>query len=83
MATTTTIPNKTVSKNPSCAAERLQVHPANRNDGFDAVISEQSLGYNTPQIVARRLWAPLFVMALMGWGVGFVLAIIEAPNRPG
>lgn len=49
-----------------------------RNDGFRAVGSDRSLGYNLPQRIGRLLWLPMFVMALMGWGVGFVLAVIEA-----
>ncbi|MCP3988083.1 MAG: hypothetical protein GY724_03345 [Actinomycetia bacterium] len=49
-----------------------------RKDGFTVVGSDRSLGYNLPQVMGRRLWLPMFAMALMGWTVGFVLAIVEA-----
>jgi hypothetical protein len=41
-------------------------------------ISDRSLGYNKPQQMGRRLWAPMFAMALMAWVVGFGLAIARA-----
>jgi len=28
--------------------------------------------------MGQKMWLPMFAMALMGWGVGFVLAIVEA-----
>lgn len=49
-----------------------------RKDGFDVVGSDHSLGYNLPQQMGRKLWLPMFAIALMGWGVGFILAIVEA-----
>ncbi len=49
-----------------------------RSDEYIVVESTQSLGYNQPQIMGRKLWLPMFVMALMAWGVGFVLSVIEA-----
>jgi hypothetical protein len=49
-----------------------------RTDGFNVVGSDTSLGYNLPQTMGRRLWLPMFAMALMGWAVGFILAIVEA-----
>jgi hypothetical protein len=52
--------------------------PITRDDRFKVVGSTQTLGYNLPQVMGRRLWFPMFAMAMMGWGVGFVLAIVEA-----
>jgi len=49
-----------------------------RSDGFNVVGSDTSLGYNLPQRMGRKLWLPMFAMALMGWTAGFTLAIIEA-----
>ncbi len=49
-----------------------------RKDGFQVVTSEKSLGYNLPQRVGRKLWLPMFAMALMGWAAGFILAVTEA-----
>ncbi len=56
---------------------------ATRNDGFKVVSSDRSLGYNLPQRMGRRLWLPMFAMALMGWAVGFILAIVEAGTSRG
>lgn len=47
-------------------------------DGFNVVGSDTSLGYNLPQRMGRRLWLPMFALALMGWAIGFILAIVEA-----
>lgn len=49
-----------------------------RDDGFQVVTSKQSLGYNLPQRMGRKLWLPMLAMALMGWAVGFILAVVEA-----
>jgi len=63
----------------STETERVATsRPVTRPDGFTTVASEETLGYNAPQKMGRRLWLPMFVMAFMGWGVGFTLAIIEA-----
>jgi len=59
-------------------ARRGTTHPVDRPDGFHTVESEHSLGYNIPQKAGRRLWLPMFLMALMGWTVGIILAIVEA-----
>ena len=45
---------------------------------FDIVSSDRSLGQNLPQRLGRVLWAPMFLMALMAFGAGFVVAIIRA-----
>ena len=55
-----------------------QPRAISRNDGFKVVASDTSLGYNLPQRMGRKLWLPMFAMALMGWAVGFILAIVEA-----
>lgn len=54
------------------------VSSVNRNDGFKIAGSDRSLGYNLPQRMGRRLWLPMFALALMGWATGFILAIVEA-----
>jgi len=59
-------------------ARQGATHPVDRPDGFHAVESKHSLGYNVPQKAGRRLWLPMFIMALMGWTVGIILAIVEA-----
>jgi hypothetical protein len=35
-------------------------------------------GYNPPQKMGRKLWAPMLAMALMAWPVGLVLSWIRA-----
>jgi len=57
---------------------KTPVTRVSRTDGFNVVGSETSPGYNLPQRLGRRLWLPMFAMALTGWAVGFILAIVEA-----
>lgn len=45
---------------------------------FDVVSSDRSLGRNLPQRLGRVLWAPMLLMALMGFTAGFVVAIVRA-----
>ena len=52
--------------------------PIDRSDGFIALGTDTSPGYNNPQVMGRKLWLPMFAMAIMGWAVGFILAIVEA-----
>lgn len=59
-------------------APREETHPVHRDDTFHTIGSVHSLGENIPQRVGGRLWLPMFALALMGWTVGFVLAIVEA-----
>ncbi|MFQ5517268.1 MAG: hypothetical protein ACE5E8_06815 [Acidimicrobiia bacterium] len=42
---------------------------------FTYQVSNKGLEHNLPQKMGRALWAPMFAMALMAWGVGFGLAI--------
>ena len=57
---------------------KTPVTRVSRTDSFNVVGSETSPGYNLPQRLGRRLWLPMFAMALTGWAVGFILAIVEA-----
>ena len=45
---------------------------------FDIVTSAGSLGRNMPQRLGRALWFPMWVMAVMAFTVGFILAIVRA-----
>lgn len=45
------------------------------NNQYKLVTTKASPGPNLPQRVGERLWAPMFVMSLMGFGVGFILAL--------
>lgn len=49
-----------------------------RADGFTTVTTDHNPGYNAPQRMGRRLWAPMFVLALMGWTAGIITAAVEA-----
>jgi hypothetical protein len=70
--TITTVPT------PDTRAPSEVTHAVHRDDTFHTVGSEHSLGENLPQRLGGRLWLPMFVLALMGWTVGMVLAITEA-----
>ena len=62
----------------SRSATKTQTTPVTRPDKFHVVGSSESLGYNRPQKMGRKLWLPMFALAIMGWAVGFVLAVVEA-----
>lgn len=51
---------------------------ATKKDTFDYEVSARGLGLNKPQQMGTKLWAPMFALALMGFGVGFTLAIARA-----
>lgn len=57
---------------------QLQGTPLDRSDGFKVLTFDGSPSYNLPQRMGRLLWLPMFVMALMGWAAGMILAIVEA-----
>ncbi len=45
---------------------------------FDAEVSGKSLGYNKPQKMGNRMWAPMFIMAVMAFPVALILAFVRA-----
>lgn len=45
---------------------------------FATETTAQAPGYNKPQQMGRRLWAPMFVTGLMGFIVGVILSWIRA-----
>lgn len=45
---------------------------------FEIDITDHGLGYNAPQKMGNRLWAPMWVLALMGFAGGIVVAIVRA-----
>lgn len=49
-----------------------------RTDEFDVKVSNRSLGYNPPQKMGKALWSPFLLMAIMAFGVGFILAIVRS-----
>jgi len=51
---------------------------ANKNDKHDYQVTDNALGFNLPQKMGRRLWAPMFAMAIMAWPVALILSGIRA-----
>lgn len=47
-------------------------------DEFKVEEFNRAPGLNLPQKLGTRLWLPMWLMALMGFGIGFVLAIVRA-----
>ena len=47
-------------------------------DGFKVDEFDRAPDMNLPQKLGTRLWLPMWIMALMGFGVGFLLAIVRA-----
>ncbi len=47
-------------------------------DEFKVEEFDRAPGLNLPQKLGTRLWLPMWLMALMGFGVGFILAIVRA-----
>ncbi len=45
---------------------------------FTYATTSTNPGYNPPQKMGRKLWAPMLAMALMAWPVGLVLSWIRA-----
>lgn len=45
---------------------------------FSSKTSDHGLGYALPQKMGRALWAPMWLMSLMGFAVGIVLAIARS-----
>ena len=45
---------------------------------FAVELSDRSLGLNLPQRIGRLLWAPMLVMALMAFPLGFIVSLIRA-----
>jgi len=47
---------------------------------FDVEVSNQGLGYNKPQKMGNRLWAPMFAMAVMAFPVALILSFVRASD---
>ncbi len=53
------------------------------NQEFNVETTNRGPGYNAPQKMGRRLWAPMWAMALMAFAVGFILAVVRANEISG
>jgi len=47
-------------------------------DGFDVDVSDHGLGYNAPQKMGNRMWAPMFALAVMAFPVALILSFVRA-----
>ncbi len=45
---------------------------------FDIEVTNKPVGQNLPQRVGTILWAPMLIMAFMGFAIGFLIAIARA-----
>lgn len=45
---------------------------------FDYEVTDRGPGYNRPQTMGNRLWAPMFAMAIMAFPVALVLSWVRA-----
>ena len=50
---------------------------------YSIEVTDRNPGLNLPQKMGTRLWAPMWAMALMGFAVGFILAIVKANEISG
>jgi len=48
------------------------------NTEFNYEVTDDSPGYNRPQTMGNRLWAPMFAMAIMAFPVALVLSWVRA-----
>lgn len=51
---------------------------ATASSDFAIEVSDKGLGYNKPQQMGRKLWAPMWVMAIMAFPVAFILGIVRS-----
>lgn len=45
---------------------------------FEAEVSQRGPGMNLPQSMGRRLWLPMFLMAIMAFPAALILAVVRA-----
>lgn len=51
---------------------------ATASSDFAIEVSDKGLGYNKPQQMGRKLWAPMWVMAIMAFPIAFILGIVRS-----
>jgi hypothetical protein len=45
---------------------------------FAIEVSDHGLGYNKPQRMGRKLWAPMWVMAIMAFPIALILGVVRS-----
>jgi hypothetical protein len=48
------------------------------SNDFAIDVSKKGLGYNKPQRMGRKLWGPMWVMAIMAFPAAFILGIVRS-----
>ena len=49
-----------------------------KSTDFKVEVNDKSPGYNAPQKMGRRLWAPMWVMAIMAFPIAFIIGAVRA-----
>jgi hypothetical protein len=50
----------------------------NSSADFAIDVSDKGLGYNKPQQMGRKLWAPMWIMAIMAFPAALILGIVRS-----
>lgn len=69
---------QTPNRPSTTATSRIPTRAEKRPDEFTVVASDQGLGLNTPQKMGNRLWAPMFVMAVMAFAAALILGFVRS-----
>ncbi|MFP3883200.1 MAG: hypothetical protein ACLFRT_14650 [Actinomycetota bacterium] len=48
------------------------------SNDFAIEVTQEGPGYNKPQRMGRRMWAPMWVMAIMAFSAAFILGVVRA-----
>ncbi len=51
---------------------------ATASSDFAIEVSDHGLGYNKPQRMGRKLWAPMWVMAIMAFPIALILGVVRS-----
>jgi hypothetical protein len=53
-------------------------HTYNSSTDFNVTVSDHGPGYNAPQKLGRKLWAPMWLMAIMAFPIALIIGIVRA-----
>ena len=56
----------------------MTVRTTSSSSDFAVKVTERSVGYNLPQKMGRRLWAPMWVMAMMAFVAAFIIGLVRS-----
>ena len=56
----------------------MSTRTATRSSDFPIQVSVHGLGYNRPQKLGRKLWAPMWVMAIMAFPAAFIVGLVRS-----